>query len=293
MKYLTFIFLFGAMVLSSCNQIDHIESIEDLRVVKDDETVLDLSDIEYYDFSSHILYLTENNRMDGNLSTIDGGYVKINEQIIYPLMVNSGYQSSLPTVPFVDNGIGQFGNHAIQISYIRDTEIAKDPRNDQRIIKSLKKANKYRGGLSVEIQALSNEDFNKVRLRFKLTNNDSGDYLHLDPYKMGLELFNYFTNGPVFLDPQTPELIYHQVPTEHPESHLFWDINWMSVIKGKESKIYNLEYDFDALPKNAQLTCHFLFPGLTFQITERSDLEQAQGRIWLGETKTSKTVMFR
>lgn len=293
MKRLSFIFLFWAVSFSSCDRFDHSELIGDFRVVKDDETVLDLSDIEYYDFSSHILYLTEDNRMEGNLATLDGSYVKINEQIIYPLLVHSGFQSSFPPVPFIYDGAGQYGSHAVQISFMGDINAAQDPRNDQRLIQSLKKSDKYRGGLTVEIQSLSLNKSNKLRMRFKLTNNDSWNYLHLDPHKTGLELFNYFTNGPVFFDPHASQFIYHQVPTVQPDSLFFWNPDWMSVIKGKGSKIFELVYDFDELPKNAQLTCDFQFPGLTFQVTDRKDLEQAHGRIWLGGTTASTVAVFK
>lgn len=271
------------------------EIYEDLQIVNDGELVLGLSDIDYYDFSTHILYLTDNNRLEGDFDKLQGARVLVDGTEIYPLKIHELYLSSLPSGPHINRHIDNYGDFAFRVSYFNYPSGSgigiDDPRSDPRIIEVLKKNNKFRAGLSVETESITRQG-NEVRLKIKLRNLDKQSYYHLDPNKMGENLFHYFTNGLVFFDPQVPGYQYNKIPHEQPEPNNHWSLDWMSVIKGKESKTFNFTYPYDNVPTGRDLRFSFNFPSPERSITQRSDLIQGNGRIWLGTVGMEKIVRF-
>lgn len=271
------------------------EIYEDFKIVNDGEVVLDLSDIEYYDFSTHIVYLKENNKLEGDYDKLQGARIMVDSTEIYPLKIHELYMSSFPSGPHINRLIDNFGDFAFRISNNNSPSGSSsgfhDPRSDPRIIAVLKKHNKYRAGLSLETESMTRQG-NEVRLRIKLRNLDNQSYYHLDPNKMGVNLFHYFTNGLVFFDAQVPGYQSNKIPTEQPESFNHWSLDWMSVIKGKESKTFNFTYPFENVPTGRDLRFFYNFPSPERSITQRSDLIQGNGRIWLGAVGMEKIVRF-
>lgn len=109
---------------------------------------------------------------------------------------------------------------------------------------------------------------------------------------MGDALFHYFTNGLVFFDPQEMEYQQNKVKHEQPEFIQFWSLDWMSVIKGKESKTFEFTYPFENVPTGRDLKFSFFFPSPERSIQLGSDLDQQNGRIWLGNVGLEWTKKF-
>ncbi len=165
-------------------------------------------------------------------------------------------------------------------SYAMIVGTQADCREDPRIVEALKKYGQYREGLQVEISSIKYSSGNDVQLKLKLTNKDSESYYYLDPGKMGMGLLHYFTNG-LFLQDDEAHISY-QSQMEHvqPEPWDSWDLEWMSVLEGGDSVTLSISYDnFEEVPPGTY-SAFFSFPGLSH--VERAELDQKDGRIWLG-----------
>ena len=128
----------------------------------------------------------------------------------------------------------------------------------------------------------------QLLLELELRNEDSFDYLYLDPDKMSLPIFHYFTNG-LFLKNSSRESFTHQSEILYPDPWDSWDPDWLSVIESGETVSLSIEYlEFDEFPPG-DYTASFRFPGLSGQV-EKDDLVQAGGRIWLGELDLSVSL---
>jgi len=295
MKQQYLIIFLSLVIFSSCETFENEGTYEDLQIVNDGDLVLDLSDIDYYDFSTHIVYLKENNKLAGDFDKLQGARVLVDGTEIYPLKIHEPYLSTFPVGPHINRFMDNFGDFAFRISY-NSSQIGSgtginDPRNDPRLIAVLKKHGKYRAGLSILLESMTRQE-NQVRFRIKLRNHDSQSYYHLDPKKMGEGLFHYFTNGLIFFDSQQMEYQYNKIQTEQPESFRYWNINWMSVIKGKETKTFEFLYPYDNVPIGQDLRFSFSFPSPELAITKKIELEQAKGRIWLGSVGVEMIKRF-
>jgi hypothetical protein len=293
MKTNLLILFFFLVIFSGCDLNGNEGIPEDFQIVNQGNVILDLSDISYYDFSSHIIYLNEDNNLEGDFDKLQGAQIQVNGTEIYPLKIHELYLSTMPTGPHIRGLVDTFGDFGFRISYAKDPNQGGnvDPRSDPRIISAFKKNNKYRAGLSIETESLTRQG-NELKFRFKLRNNDLQSYYHLDPNKMGQGLFHYFTNGLIFFDSQKMEYQQSKIQVEQPQSFLFWTLDWMSVIKGKETKYFELTYPFDNVPTGKDLNFSFEFPSPELSITNRSDLDQNSGRIWLGTLGIKQTKKF-
>lgn len=266
-----------------------------MKIVNHGNIILDISDIDYYDFSTHIVYLKENNRLAGDYDKLQGSRIMVDGTEIYPLRIHEPYAASFPDGIHINRTIDNIGDFAFRISNnpvpSGPSSYIHDPRNDPRVIDVLKKHDKYRAGLSIATESITRQG-NEVKFKIKLHNQDNQNYYHLDPNKMGVELFHYFTNGLVFFDQQQMENQYHKIQRDQPESFRSWSMDWFSVINGKETKTFELIYPYENVPTGRDLRFSFSFPSPERSITQRSDLEQENGRIWLGSLRVGMMKKF-
>jgi len=172
----------------------------------------------------------------------------------------------------------------VRIVIQRSDPQGTDPRSDKRIITALKKHGQYRAGLHCEIQSVQISN-GKVVLNFELSNSDIIDYYYLDPDKMGIGLFHYFTNGPTFINVPFTKHFTHQETVVHPVPWDSWEKGWLTLIKSGERKNISITYNhFDVIPAG-KYKVYFEFPGLNYGISQQ-DLILNDGRIWLGSIGT-------
>ncbi|NHE56289.1 hypothetical protein [Cyclobacterium plantarum] len=295
MKNRTWTIILLLALVSACTIDGEEGNPDDLKMVNQGNVVLELSDIDYYDFSTHVVYLKENNRLEGDFGQLQGANMVVNGSEVYPLKIHEPYLATMSVGPHIKSLIDVFGDFAFRISFGDFPDGAgssiQDPRSDPRIISALKKQNKYRAGLSIDTESIIREG-NQLKLKIKLRNLDNQDYYFLDPHKMGEGLFHYFSNGLEFFDPVQMKYQQNRIQHEQPESSQFWSLDWMSVIKGKESKTFEFTYPFENVPTGRDLKFSFTFPSPELSITQRSDLDQEGGRIWLGNVGTELIKRF-
>ena len=115
-------------------------------------------------------------------------------------------------------------------------------------------------------------------------NRDKVNYYYVDPEKMGMALYHYFTNGVILWDTGEHRSYSHQVEPKEPYPWDGWDMDWMSLLEGGKSVNMTLEYhNFEKVPPG-NYRVFFEFPGLHSQV-EKDQLNQRLGRIWLGKLR--------
>lgn len=287
-----------AVFLIGCdkNEIDLDQKLTDgFCIVSNDKVVLNHNDFEYYDYSTHLIYLKDNKSFIDDIENIGEFKVFADREEIYGGQTLPGYSSFLPSVPVIGTHPSFYGDNIVSIEFIiyLDTlgNFLPDPREDVRIVDALKKYNQFHAGLNCEIKSIKYLSSNNVKLELLLKNNDSFNYYYLDPKKTGIGLFHYFTNGLVIRDFNTHKTYTHKIETVSANPWNTWEKSWLSIIKGNESKIITITYDnFEEVP-NGQYKATFEFPGLSFQV-DKKDINQDNGQIWLGKLNIRKEIMI-
>lgn len=269
-----------------------IDSTEGFCIKIGDTIFFNHSQIDFYDFSSHLIYLKNSNSFlygTWGIFAVFADNIGIYSGQIYPM-----YSSYLPSGPVIPCAPSFYGDYIIPIEFYQVIDSlgnkSADPREDIRIIEALKRYNQYREGLKCEIISVQSITFNNVKIELRLTNNDFNSLYYLDPNKMGINLFHYFTNG-LFLKDSNNKTYTHSVSITQPEPWNAWKIEWLSIIDSKESKILSIIYDnFDTIAPG-QYNAIFNFPGLGYQV-ERNDFQKDNGRIWLGDLHVTKKIVI-
>jgi hypothetical protein len=290
MKAYYLLLLFVLTTLLSC-EMENNDLNDDLTdgfcIIFGNEHVLNHAEIDFYDFSTHLIYLKNSSSFIKDYETGGGFKVYADRKEIYTGLIHPGYSSYLPSSPVIHSNPFYYQDHIIQIDFIQifDSEgkIKPDIRADEKIAQALKKYNQYRVGLSVSINSLQySSENNEVTIQLQLQNTDSFNYYYLDPEKMGMDLFHYFTNGLTVMDLINKKSYSHGIVPTHPEPWDAWKNEWLSMIESNENKLITLVYkNFDIIPSGEFKAC-FTFPGLTHQVA-REDIQQGNGRIWLGK----------
>jgi len=251
------------------------------------QTVVPTSNVDYYDLSTHTVYLKKEQAFfkdsDTGIFTVNVG-----DRKIYTGSIRPSYLNSFPVGAYIDPMFMKNGNqYAITIYFMGWNPEIEDPRSDPRIVDALKSERKYHAGIQVKIQAIRFLPDNGVSFDFQLSNQDTFDYLYLDVDKMGNGLFHYFTNGLTFLSETYARFYTPQLSVVEPDPWNSWKKEWLSVIRSGESKQFTITYNqFDSMPAGSY-QASFYFPGLSFYQVEQKNLVQSDGRIWLGQVAAS------
>ena len=254
--------------------------------------VLSSDDINYYVLSTHFIYLKGTNPFLNGLVS-DSFQVYAGREKIYSGVFQSAASSSFPLGPAIYYPDIFYEDYVLPITlgpvaFVPDSSIVPDPRGDPRIIKALQSQDQLHAGLKCEIKSVNFGSAKNVSLELELTNNDSFNYYYLDPEKMGLGLFHYFTNGLSLWSPSQKEFYENHVQHLRPEPYDKWQMNWLSLIRSHEKKTIRIDYtNFDSVPAG-EYRLTFRFPGLGH--VSRADLVQPDGRIWLGDLALSQMI---
>jgi hypothetical protein len=297
----TFLSFFALLLvlLAGCNQ-DNDEfrpSGEGLSLRMGDQILIAAKDIDYYDLSTHFIYLKKDNPFLGQELYRDSFQVYADGEKIYSGVFHSYIMSSIPLGPAIYTPSIFYADYLVPItgfSYIDQNGKrvpAEDPRKDPRIIHALKSWNQLHEGLQGKIKSVQVNPGGKVSLELELINNDSFGYYYLDPGKMGPGLFHYFTNGLSFWSPTLKKSFNNHVVHSQPQPYDSWKMNWLSLIRGHEKKTIWIHYtNFDPISAGSY-KLFFRFPGLSK--VDKTDLNQRNGRIWLGDLDLSQDFQIR
>ena len=251
-------------------------------------------DIQFYDFSSHCIYLKgdksqffENDTGRYLLFTpfrVSQPFIVVaNKERCYIGSFHSLMLSTAPRGPYMDEfDIGCYPRDVMHISkgWIDTVDI----RSDSRIKNVLISLGLYHGGISVDLKSVNiieNADTSTVEYIFRIANIDHDNLYVIDPDRMGVDLFHYFTNGIVFRgDGIQFQSMYKKVATPSTS----WDAAWFTEISVNSSieRTVRLRGYPKLLP--GKYRCDFTFSDPK---VEKENRYLSGGRIWLGSVVPS------
>ena len=252
-------------------------------LVKDSRVLLNHYDIDYYDFSAHLIYLNDPAAFEEEFQVMGPATVYADSSRIYDLSFVSYAASYIPQGPVIWFPSIFSPDYVVPIDQAWLTVLLgadeDDPREDPRIVEALKKYGQFRHGLQCEILSFWYNAEDGVILELELRNEDPLNYYYWDPEKLGMEHYHYVTNGLRLRDEDTGQSYTHHT------QHLSWDgadPDRMSLLESDSSVVLTITYEhFDELPSGNYMA-QFRFPG-PYKVETRDDLDLEDGRIWLGD----------
>lgn len=298
MKKIAAYFLLALLLPGACTPDDSIAPGEGLSLQIGNREVLTANEIDYYDLSTHFIYLKGTNSFLTDKLVRDSFTVCADGAKIYSGVFHSWVMSSMPLGPAIYTPGMFYGDYVVPItfSWYFDTDGKKipatDPRSDPRILQALKSYDQLHEGLKCTIRSVQfPSGTGKASILLELKNADSFDYYHLDPEKMGLGLFHYFTNGLSLWNKTSQKSYENHLQHVQPDPWNSWEPAWLSLIRSGETKVLRIDYpNFDAVPAG-NYRLYFRFPGLAH--VEKSQLKLGTGRIWLGDLDLSQDIQVR
>lgn len=271
------------------------KDIDELRLDKD--PWLTASDLDFYDFSCHCLYLLsgknaffteeEGIRMNGQPFVVRAGGTRC-----YVGTFHGAALSVAPVRPYIDDlSIHFYPKDVLHIAPGWDTDRG-DERDNTDVKHTLRELDKLHGGLSVtvtDIRVVNNTDTAAVRYTYVLTNNDQDVLVVLDPAKTGAGLFHYFTNGISFQS--LNGIIGSEYKTVvRPEPYDSWRVAWLSEIApGRTMERTVTLKGYPHIPQG-QYSCSFQFANPTK--VEKADRCVGDGRIWIGQITSDEETVY-
>jgi hypothetical protein len=284
-----------SLLIAGCLKTENTEPIGgDFWLKMGDNSIVAAADIDFYDISTHMIYLKSDAQYLKNGAGSIGSLMSVNvdDEEIYKCAFHSIYSSSLPNGPFICWNLPFFSDDIISINFMQILDSNGKPqftdhRSDERIIAALKNNRLYHEGLRCEFQSVDYSN-GKLSLDIELSNPDTFDYYYLDPDKMGIGLFHYFTNGPYFRDKSNSDAYTHKETVISPVPWDSWEKSWLSLIKSGERKKITINYNhFDNIP-SGNYKMNFYFPGLNR--LPQKDRKLGSGRIWMGSICIEKDI---
>lgn len=255
-------------------------------------------DIEYYDYSTHILYLNHELIISDNTAWDISVYGKpfvviVNGERQYLGAIWPGFSSSIFFGPVINVAPRVYPDDIIHISFEQYSfQQSQDLRENDEIRYALINTSKYHAGIECTVDTIeiidNNQENNTCTLKYTYTirNDDIFNLFIFDPDKMGSGLFHYFTNG-VYL---RNENNLYQSTTGHtsPDPWNSWELNWLSLILSGDSITKTLiKTGYPFIPSGSY-DCYFRFPTLSHQLSKEERI-LPDGRIWIGKLHVMKS----
>jgi hypothetical protein len=243
------------------------------------------SDLELYDSSAHILYFkTSHPEFEENSQSVFS--VIINSDTVYKGDFWPMFRSDTPTRVYIHTWPFWLQNYALWIE--NRYNIKPDLRNDPVIIQAFKDRNLLHSGINLVINSLEVTN-TQVTFSFTITNKGQSALLIMDPDKMGINLFHYYTNGLLFRKTSDGSSFYVSVPAQAPSHYSVWNIDWLTKLNSNETLTFNLVYPLNSQIASGDYKVTFVYPGFNLQIS-KDQLIQDDARIWLGDVRASVRI---
>jgi len=249
-------------------------------------------DIEFYDWSSHCIYLNNNkkpkliNNFEIPINLYNRPYiVTANDMPEYLGYIGHNPYYDLPYISSYSLGY-YFPEDIILIGEWPRLFVDYDPRNNINVKDALINSELVKEGIQVEIDTASlkiveRSDSIFINYSLVITNSDNEDIYIFDPSKCGYEIYNAY-NWLVILNMNTLEVYF---PISSSDIETEWGLNWYKLVKSGDSislDIHNNNF-YKGLPNGDYLI------QTTFSapiIKEKEKRETIEGRVWIGDTKS-------
>jgi len=256
-------------------------------------------DIEFYDWSSHCIYLKKDKScFFGDIDSFDlesfySEYWR-NKPFIVTENANNCYMGyflstlSSDIWPYPDITEIYVKHYPKDVIYIEfPFSFTNDKRNNEDVRNALIDLNLLHEGLYITIDSLWIDNADTATVRYMITiNNDDTDNLYvLDPDKMGTELFHYFTNGPILYN-STNNKIYNSIYKKiiKPDPFNYYDSNWFTKIESCESIARMIILKGYPHLEEGNYYCSFSFNNPYY--INKDERILSDGRYWIGPTRS-------
>lgn len=286
MKRITLAVIIIFLILASCEKFRDTSS-SDVFLKTEKGLEYKLSDIDLYDSSTCIFYFKRAHEELKEIEHQPFSFLE-NGDTIYSGDFWPAYFNSLPNGPFIWTP-SLYGTYVLKIDFMSFNK--PDIRNTYRMISLLKKRGLLHSGLSVKYNSII-ADGTSLTFSFTVTNNDQADLLILDPDKMGIRLYHYFTNGLTIRDNNFNEVYSCNIDAESPVPWNSWNPDWLSLLKSGDSRKFTINYSIKNQISSGNYVAYFEYPGLSCQVL-REQLYQGNSRIWLGDIFMKENITFK
>lgn len=274
------------------------QDIEALEL--ESEPWLSETDIRFYDFSSHCIYLKTSKRdffdyydigrfgpfMEEPFVVVTGGI----RCYIGSIQNSSGLILPFPPGPYMDElDVWYFPEDVMHISRAWRAEV--DLRSMVPIHDALTTLGLLHGGLHLSLDAVSvieNTDTATVQYTYTITNQDQDDLWILDPDRIGNGLFRFFSGGPHFRGASDYYFaVYMDVIM--PDSFNSWQPEWFTRIGAGQSLQRTVQQrGYPSIPTGSY-DCFLVFHNPTK--IAREDRVVSGARYWLGDIRSAELVV--
>ncbi|UCD38090.1 MAG: hypothetical protein JSW54_00980 [Fidelibacterota bacterium] len=253
-----------------------------------------ISDMEFYDYSTHCIYLK-----DDFSSLFGSDSITVFSSVLgVPfVVVANGERCYLGSFWSMLSSLGtrcptiediELWFYPSDVIHINDGDRSPlsaypDVRDQQCIREGLQSYDKLHEGLRIDlegVEVINQPDTSTVRYTFRIINEDIDDLYVPDPELMGSALFHYYTNG-IVLDNGEHSYRSEYKSVEGPDSFWDWDPGWFVRIESQSSirRTVTLR-GYPPIPEG-NYSCWFVYAGPTN--IEREARMLSDGRLWLGE----------
>lgn len=292
MKHLIFLLVMGIEILTmvSCSSDEDINFVIKIS----DDVKITENDIEFYDSSTCILFLKEPIDLQYRFGQIpDVSYedfeVLINDEVIFSgVFYPADVAAPSPTPTF----IGCFDNDSlnseiIEFKFSNFPYYTVDERRNKEFINFLEKNNLLKNGISFSIPKieLSSSNDSILGITFRINNNDNNAYLIPNPTTMNVYQLFLLTGGECINKIATEDWICHEFRYNSQDEKII-SINNLYQLKEKKEMEFSLEFKYDSNFSKGRYKGGLLFNNTTYNLTADLDLDQSNGRIWIGTKRT-------
>lgn len=267
-----------------------------------DEPWLSMDDFDFYDFSTHFIYLKNDKTslfIDKNQIGCVTRFVAVaNGERCYLGGFTSSICSTMPPQgPIIEFfPLGMMPEDIIAIYREYPVSSSEDLRNDERIKNALSKSGKLVLGLKValkDVRIISRAETVTLSYTFTITNEGDEALYVPDPDKMGSSLFHYYTNGVILTKTDdyriSIEALYKTVIG--PEPFDSWEKSWFTRIGSGNSIERTVILDGYPDIADGTYSCRFNYTGP--HNIQRSERILPDGRIWLGTVESGAEFNIR
>ncbi len=266
-------------------QIDYYSdeiNLEDLDLEK--TPWLRHSDIEFYDWSSHIFYLNRDLEKEKNVRKYF--VVTNNKEPLFSGYFFSMVSSYIPMGPTICATDGFFFPKNVVSLNGFGLPQGKQTLNEQSNFRAaLENAGFLREGISVTLEDVKRKSSTKIEYSYTITNNDKEIIYVLDPNKMGASRFHYYTNGVSFRQGNKSINAENKSVVASEGILSRW---YIGVLPEKSISRKVVLDGFENLPVG-NVDAYFAFPGSS---NKSGNWRKSGGRIWLGTFRIEKEVFL-
>lgn len=268
----------------------------------EDEPWLSSEDIEFYDFSTHCIYLKKpvKSLFDNTLDDIffphswreKSFVVCADKKKIYKggflWCLSSRFASHIPHI----SDCYQFAfypSDVLMIDWDPSSVIPEDIRCDDQVREALIDAGLFHAGIEVNlisVDVVENADTSTIKYKFEIINNDQENLYVIDPDIVGSSLFHWWTNGVILKNTETNKHFGSYLKqVTHLDPILRWEPEWFTKINSGESIEREIVLKgYERFPAG-EYSCEFYYKGP--RKIEKEDRYTAEGRYWLGKIRSN------